>query len=340
MRATTLAILLSLPTASAAVAQSSLPAEITVRDMVNLPQQTPELTLQATDVMRGVRVVVREGRRAIVTRRVARLGRGGSRVIGWRAEPGVHHYVVEVSGRPSSGGTASVSVEATVTVMRPLEILVERQRINLESRVMQVRINNPASHAHLEIRDAGGGTMLSADTDLTGRPGGSPLEIHWPRLPRPIARMELRVYDVSDSWIDYEIVPFLVDIPHVDVVFESGSWEIQPSQHGHLDEAYDRILAAIAEHGADLMARLYVLGHTDTVGNNEANMELSRRRALAIARYFRARGGVAIPIMARGFGETQLVVPTADSIDEARNRRAQYILAAEAPAAGSWTRVD
>ena len=120
-----LAMLLFLSSASVALAQSSLPAEITVRDMVNLPQQTPELTLRATDVLRSVRVVVREGRRTVATRRIARLGRGGSRVIGWRAGPGVHHYVVEVSGRRSEG-TATVSVEATVTVMRPLEILVER----------------------------------------------------------------------------------------------------------------------------------------------------------------------------------------------------------------------
>ena len=152
--------------------------------------------------------------------------------------------------------------------------------------------------------------------------------------------MVLRGYDASESWAGFELLPFRIDIPHDDVEFETAKWDVRESEKPKLDDAYDKILEAIHEHGRDLKARLYVLGHTDTVGNPADNQRLSQRRARAIAEYCRARGGISLPVMSRGFGESQLAVKTADSVDEPRNRRAQYILAAQAPAAGSWAMVS
>ena len=152
--------------------------------------------------------------------------------------------------------------------------------------------------------------------------------------------MELRVYDASDSWSDFELLPFAVDIPHEDVVFETARAEIRSAEEPKLETAYDAILEAIREHGADLKARLYIMGHTDTVGSPADNQLLSQRRAAAIARWFTARGGIALPILAQGFGEARPLIKTADNTDEPRNRRAQYVLAAQAPVATDWTVVS
>jgi outer membrane protein OmpA-like peptidoglycan-associated protein len=337
VRTIALCTLSLLTLASPAVAQV-LPADITVREVVNLPDQAPTLTVRATDALSNGRLVIREGGRTVASQALPRMQRGADRVVTWRAEPGVHEYEIELSGRGPEG-EARITVQTSVTVMRPLEIVVSRDRVDLEARVIRFSINNPGRRAHVAIRAASGAMLHEADTDLSGRAAGTELEVRWPALSQAIGRIDLRVYDVSDSWVGYELVPFSVEIPHVDVVFASGSHEIPEDQRVHLDEAYGRIVAAIREHGAALTARLYILGHTDTVGTPEANLDLSRRRALSIARYFRARG-ITLPILARGFGESQLAVQTADSVDEARNRRAQYILAAEAPQAGGWTTVD
>ena len=61
--------------------------------------------------------------------------------------------------------------------------------------------------------------------------------------------------------------------------------------------------------------RLYVAGHTDTVGPDAKNRKLSLDRARAIAAYFRKKG-LTIPIAFAGFGEDVLKVKTADSVDE------------------------
>ena len=72
------------------------------------------------------------------------------------------------------------------------------------------------------------------------------------------------------------------------------------------------------------------LFNTDTVGDASYNLLLSRQRAQAIAKWFRQRG-LKIPIGYEGFGETALLVKTADEVDEPRNRRVDYILSVDEP---------
>ena len=54
------------------------------------------------------------------------------------------------------------------------------------------------------------------------------------------------------------------------------------------------------------------------------------RRAQSLARWFRQKG-VRIPIAYEGFGETVVRVQTPENTDEVRNRRADSIIADEAP---------
>jgi len=326
------------PAAAACAQDVALPVQVHVHDMVNLPRESPQITVTATDPVQSLVVTITEGGRGVLRRSLGRMRQNASRVLGWRAQPGVHQYTIALSGRVAAG-TARTQLDVPVTVMRPLVIDVRRETIDLEERVIRFRVNNPAGHAQLTIVSDGGVTLSDADTDLHGAAPGQTLEVRWPAQTATIARMNLRVYDVSDSWGEYEVTPFSVEIPHDDVVFPTAQWDIPPGERGKLDVAYDRILAAIHEHGRDLVARLYVAGHTDTVGSPADNMQLSQRRAMSIARYFRQRGGITLPILARGFGESAPAVRTPDNTDEPRNRRAQYILSAQPPASGAWAPV-
>jgi len=77
--------------------------------------------------------------------------------------------------------------------------------------------------------------------------------------------------------------------------------------------------------------KLYIAGHTDTVGGEAKNRKLSLARAMSIAKYFRTKG-LALPIMVAGFGEDVLKVKTPQQTDERANRRADYVIG---PAAGA-----
>ncbi|WP_413203812.1 OmpA family protein [Rhodospirillum sp. A1_3_36] len=69
-----------------------------------------------------------------------------------------------------------------------------------------------------------------------------------------------------------------------------------------------------------------VLGHTDRVGGSRGNARLSARRAELVKALLVENGLASENISTRGFGESMLLVPTADNVDEARNRRVEVIV--------------
>jgi outer membrane protein OmpA-like peptidoglycan-associated protein len=93
----------------------------------------------------------------------------------------------------------------------------------------------------------------------------------------------------------------------------------------------DEIQGAIRKYGALAKIRLFIAGHTDSVGDAASNRSLSRGRAKSIGRWFR-KHGIKIPILSAGLGEDQLLIQTPDNTAEAKNRRAEYVVAVEAPA--------
>ena len=72
------------------------------------------------------------------------------------------------------------------------------------------------------------------------------------------------------------------------------------------------------------VADIVVIGHTDRVGNEQANDELSLQRAERVKAEFVAQGvASAERIRAAGRGEREPLVPTENDIDEPLNRRVE-----------------
>jgi outer membrane protein OmpA-like peptidoglycan-associated protein len=88
-----------------------------------------------------------------------------------------------------------------------------------------------------------------------------------------------------------------------------------------------RILAAAAqEFKQGKYVRLVVTGHTDTVGTAKYNEKLSIKRAEAVRAELKAQGVPANVVEAKGAGKSGLLVPTANGVREAQNRRAEIVL--------------
>jgi outer membrane protein OmpA-like peptidoglycan-associated protein len=68
---------------------------------------------------------------------------------------------------------------------------------------------------------------------------------------------------------------------------------------------------------------IVVIGHTDTVGGLEDNDELSLQRAERVKAALVSQGIPVDHIRAAGRGEREPIVPTADAVDEPRNRRVE-----------------
>jgi outer membrane protein OmpA-like peptidoglycan-associated protein len=90
-------------------------------------------------------------------------------------------------------------------------------------------------------------------------------------------------------------------------------------------EAKRIIAAAAKDFKSGKYIRLVVTGHTDTKGTAKYNQKLSERRATSVAKEFERLGVPAPSVKKLGAGKSGLLVPTADGVREAQNRRAEIV---------------
>jgi hypothetical protein len=76
----------------------------------------------------------------------------------------------------------------------------------------------------------------------------------------------------------------------------------------------------------------WIEGHTDLIGGEQSNLELSRRRAQAVKSYLvdslRMDGA---KIITRGFGKSQPIIPGGTADEQAPNRRVEIRMRKEPP---------
>ena len=228
---------------------------------------------------------------------------------------------------------------------KKLQIQVTKKDVDLKNRTLYFKINRPADSAEIKVFTPDGRLLAERTKLYNGARAGTRLSITWPELlgnNTENFKLELKVTDVDEFWIGWEVVRFYIEIPHEDVVFETAKWEIRPSEAPKLDAALKIMIDTIRKYGKLVECELYIAGHTDTVGSIASNRELSRQRARSIAKYFATHGLKKIPMYVRGFGEETLRIQTGDNVDEERNRRAQYIISTFPPemaGPGSWQRI-
>lgn len=101
--------------------------------------------------------------------------------------------------------------------------------------------------------------------------------------------------------------------------FLPGGTNLTPESEAQLPA----LMADVTQRsGADLV----VTGHTDTTGALQANDELSLKRAQVVAQLLVAKGAAESRIEAVGRGKRELLVPTADEVDEPKNRRVEILV--------------
>ena len=101
--------------------------------------------------------------------------------------------------------------------------------------------------------------------------------------------------------------------------FMPGGTTLTPESQAQLPKILED---ATNRSGADMV----VTGHTDSTGALAANDTLSFTRAKVVAQLLVDKGAVASRLEAVGRGKRELLVPTADEVDEPQNRRVEIIV--------------
>ena len=220
-----------------------------------------------------------------------------------------------------------------VSAERPtkLDVVIDKSKVDLKEHRLEVKMNHVAAKVTIKVLDESGAVLADQEHDFSGAAAGSPLIVTWsPSSDATVSRIEVFGYDADGAYKGIAIMPWAVSIPHEEVNFRRDSAEIDDAEKPKLEASFVKVTEAVAAHRDLGKISLFIAGHTDSVGTSAYNLQLSRARAQAIASWFRKRG-LKIPIAYEGFGESALLVKTADEVDEPRNRRVDYILSLDEP---------
>jgi outer membrane protein OmpA-like peptidoglycan-associated protein len=102
--------------------------------------------------------------------------------------------------------------------------------------------------------------------------------------------------------------------------FRTGSAELDASARSELD-VFGEVLARLRRNSW----LLHLTGHTDDVGADEYNLDLSRRRAQSARTYLIQSFGIpAAAVIADGRGESRPVAQGTDPVSRQKNRRVEF----------------
>jgi OOP family OmpA-OmpF porin len=123
-------------------------------------------------------------------------------------------------------------------------------------------------------------------------------------------------YDTSDMWKD------LGDSFIRPILFDFDSAVVKPESYNLIDEIVDQMMSLPR-------LKLEIQGHTDNVGSEEYNQNLSETRAKAVYDELIARGVEKNRLRWRGFGMSMPIAPNDTEKGRTKNRRTQFVIIAK-----------
>jgi outer membrane protein OmpA-like peptidoglycan-associated protein len=305
-----------------------------VKDRVH-SGQSPTLTLEPAEDLDAVEVKIKRADGKVQKAARKKLAEGEAWEIEVKQGEGKFAYVAEVVMLSSDGVQSTVTIPFEAVVAKPLALSLDRAGTDLDARVISLGVNAPVEKAEVIVHGEAG-VLVERTQDLRALKPGERLTITW-EAEAAVSKVELKVHDQVGFWVGFELIRIEVDIPHEEVNFDTGKATFSAEEAKKLDATLKAIAAELEKYQGyttQVELNLYIGGYTDTVGDRAANQGLSEARAQAIGAYFRKKG-LSAPIYFQGFGEDAPLVQTGDNVDEARNRRALYVLSNFTPPASA-----
>jgi OmpA-OmpF porin, OOP family len=101
------------------------------------------------------------------------------------------------------------------------------------------------------------------------------------------------------------------------IFFESGKWEL-------LNESKTELNKVVSFLKANPGVKIEIEGHTDDVGGDKDNLQLSRQRAMAVYEYLVKQQVAKERLLYKGYGKAQPVVPNSSDENRQLNRRIEF----------------
>jgi len=136
--------------------------------------------------------------------------------------------------------------------------------------------------------------------------------------PEPEPEPVVEVAIAPEPEVQQEVVEELLQTLDLSgITFLFGKDEVTPQGQSILDE----VISVLSEHTEFDVG---IEGHTDSVGNDALNQELSQRRAQSVLNYLTGNGIETTRLSATGFGETLPIADNSSPEGRALNRRIEF----------------
>jgi hypothetical protein len=304
------------------------PYKIEVVSRVLVGTTKPAFVLIANEVLKEVSVQILKNGKVVQTKRSRILKEGDSLRLEIPQGVGKQTYHARVAV-----GKRVEEFEFDAVVATPLQIDISKADVDLVKGKIRFRASEDVAKVEVEV--FGGGRTIVSKGFAVDVPKGDYVMLDVGETGGNVEKVTIVAYDKWGFYNGVEITPFYYEIPHEEVLFDFGKSAIKEEEEKKLEHSLQEIRRVMGLLGSDFSARLYVAGYTDTVGTKEYNLDLSSKRARAIAQWFRNHG-LAIEICHQGFGEEVLLVITPDETPEPKNRRSVYVLSNQHPTGNSF----
>jgi hypothetical protein len=314
-----------------AVPVLAAPVEVVITDRAVLGQGAPSVSVHIQERIAGFELKLRrsDGRDLVF----ADAGAPGTvRVFSLPQPVGAFRYTGELTVRFPNSETSTMPLQFDAEMIRPLELTVENKDLDLLHRKLHFKLTRPAQKAQLTVVMDTGKVALDDELPFRGEPAGTRLEVTWPEAPGRVIKIALRAYDTSDAYSSVELFPWQLEVPHQEVAFDAGKWEIPRDQHQKLDLSYRELSRAVAQFLPLAPVRLFIVAHP----MSKQDGELSLHRARAIGRFFQKRR-LRIPILYGALPESAAPAPAAGPGGDAGAPSVRYILSVGDPDFASGT---
>jgi outer membrane protein OmpA-like peptidoglycan-associated protein len=309
---------------------------------------TATVELTADESLNGVKVTIK-GDDGTEVEKTINIKAGKNTKVTWTQKSRQVSYDIKIEANDSfTSGNFDVVRPIAGGTQGSISLLSGRAEIVDEQKIRYTTPFTLSSHG-LQVFNTEGDMIVDETVTDKVIEAGETFELSW-RTTDEVFMIKVTGSDDTGYSATDSRVPWSVHIPHTEVNFDSGKFNIKPDEEWKVAEAF-AVLVHELDHlekankalddldpskktsADDITVQLYIVGYTDTVGNAADNKKLSENRAKSIAQYFVDKGAWC-EIHYAGMGENGLAVNTGDSTDEVRNRRALYLLSPQTPAGG------
>lgn len=129
------------------------------------------------------------------------------------------------------------------------------------------------------------------------------------------------VLDYKEITRDLYLVPVEIGetIRLNNIFFETAKWDLLPTSFVELD----KLVKILSDNP---LMEITIAGHTDNVGNDDANQTLSANRAKSVVDYLVSKGIMANRFQQAGYGETKPLASNDTDEGKALNRRVEFTI--------------